>query len=102
MLVVRGVNVFPSQVEAVLLTIPELEPQYQLIVDRGRALDSLAVEVEPRPPAPTGPAITELARRVARELRDELGLAVQVRLLDPHEIPRSEGKALRVVDRRLL
>ena len=102
MLVIRGVNVFPSQIETILLKVPELEPQYQLIVDRRRALDSLAVEVEPRPPGPSGPAITELARTVAGLLRDELGLGVQVRILEPHAIPRSEGKALRVVDRRQL
>jgi phenylacetate-CoA ligase len=102
MLVIRGVNIFPSQIETVLLSIPELEPQYRLIVERERALDTLDVEVEPRPPVPSGPAITELGRVVGRKLRDELGLAVRVRIVDRHSIPRSEGKALRVVDRRHL
>ena len=102
MLIVRGINLFPSEVEAVLLRLPELEPQYRLVVDRRRALDVLEVEVEPRQPLPDGPRTAALAEQVARLLRDEMGISVMVRVLAPRTIPRSEGKALRVVDRRQL
>lgn len=98
MLVVRGINVFPSDVEAVLLGIPELSPQYRLVVDREKALDTIEVQVEPR----EGGADGELSERVATRLRNALGISVTVRIVDAHTIPRSEGKALRVVDRRKL
>jgi phenylacetate-CoA ligase len=96
MLIVRGVNLFPSEVERVLLGVPELAPHYRLILERAGRLDELTVEAEVRvePPPP------ELAARVERELADVLGVTASVRLLPPQSIPRSEGKALRVFDRR--
>jgi phenylacetate-CoA ligase len=96
MLVVRGVNVFPSEVERVLLGTPELAPHYVLVLERPGRLDELTVEVEVRESAePDG-----LAARIEAGLASELGLGAHVRLLPPQTIPRSEGKALRVVDRR--
>jgi phenylacetate-CoA ligase len=101
MLIVRGVNVFPCDVEAVLTSIPELEPHYQLIVDRRRAMDVLEVQVEARVWLPEG-TDAQLSARVAGVIRERLGLGAQVTVLPPKQLPRSEGKALRVVDRRQL
>ncbi|MDR7474699.1 MAG: phenylacetate--CoA ligase [Armatimonadota bacterium] len=99
MLVVRGVNVFPADVEAVLTSLGELAPAYQLIVDRQTTLDELEVQVEAR--EWLTPAASEgLAMRVAAAIRDQLGLRTRVTVLPPRQLPRSEGKALRVVDRR--
>ena len=96
MLVVRGVNVFPSEVERVLLSEPALAPHYQLVLDRPGRLDELTVEAEVR----KGQAAERLRTRVEHDLARELNLTCHVRLLPPRSIPRSEGKALRVVDRR--
>ncbi|MDR7483292.1 MAG: phenylacetate--CoA ligase [Armatimonadota bacterium] len=100
MLVIRGVNVFPSEVETVLGSLPDLAPQYQLVVDRARGLDVLEVQVEAR--ADTSPAhYRALAERLRQALRDALGLAAAVTVLPPRQLPRSDGKAVRVVDRRV-
>ena len=96
MLVVRGVNVFPSEVERVLLAVPELAPHYRLVLERPDRLDELTVEAEVR----AGDPGEELRARVEAELARTLGLTARVLLLGPRSIPRSEGKALRVVDRR--
>lgn len=98
MLIVRGVNLFPSDIESVLLRIPDLTPHYQIVIDRPRALDVLRVQVESRCAAPG--ESQALARRAESALRASLGLSAVVAVLPPGEIPRSEGKALRVVDRR--
>jgi len=108
MLVIKGVNVYPSEVEAALLSVPDLEPHYQLVVDRGRALARVEVHVEPTPALVTKcggtwsdghPEIEALRRYVGERLRTAIGLSVDVRLVAPHTIPRSEGKAVRVVER---
>jgi phenylacetate-CoA ligase len=98
MLIVRGVNLFPSDIESVLLRIPDLTPHYQIVIDRPRALDVLRVQVESRCALPAESAA--LARRAESALRANLGLSAVVAVLPPGEIPRSEGKALRVIDRR--
>ena len=90
MLVIRGVNVFPSEIERVLLAFEGLEPHYQLVVERTKHLDELTVQVEG--------AID--AAPVRAQLERALGLSARVEVLDPGTIPRSEGKALRVLDRR--
>jgi phenylacetate-CoA ligase len=90
MLIIRGVNVFPSEIERVLLAIPELEPHYQLVVERPGRLDELTVQVEG----------TVEAAAVHRQLHSALGLTARVEIVPPGAIPRSEGKALRVLDRR--
>ncbi len=100
MLIIRGVNVFPSEVETVLMRIPELAPRYQLIVGRQRALDVLEVQVERRADDMGEDAVRVLAERTGRALRGELGLSAVVTVLPPRRLPRSEGKAIRVVDRR--
>jgi phenylacetate-CoA ligase len=102
MIVVRGVNVFPSQIEAVLLESGEVAPHYQLIVDREHnSLDELEVRVE----APAGlwgdaERLGELERRLGDDIQSTLGITCSVQLVAPGELPRSEGKAVRVVDKR--
>ncbi|WP_287152779.1 phenylacetate--CoA ligase [Candidatus Solincola tengchongensis] len=102
MLIIRGVNVFPSQVEAVLMQIPGISPHYQLVVDRVENLDVLEVQVEVSPEVFSDEIkrLEELERRIADEVQSYLGLSVKVRLMEPRSIQRSEGKAVRVIDRR--
>ena len=105
MLVIKGVNVFPSEVEAALLSVTDVEPHYQLVVDRRTTLARVEVHVEPAPAllarcgdafVESHPAVETLRRHVGERLRVALGLAVDVRLVAPRTIPRSEGKAVRV------
>lgn len=108
MLVIKGVNVYPSEVEATLLAVDDLEPHYVLIVDRTATLARLEVHVEPAPVllARCGgfdadhPALLEVRRRAADRLRVATGLTVDLTIVAPHTIPRSEGKAVRVIDKR--
>jgi phenylacetate-CoA ligase len=97
MLIIRGVNVFPSEIERTLLAIPELAPHYQLLVERPGHLDELTVEVELRPGEPGGERLQAL---VEERLGRALGLTARVRVGEPGSVARSEGKALRVLDRR--
>jgi len=108
MLIIKGVNVFPSQLEAALLTVQELAPHYQLLVDRRGAFPTLAVHVEPAERVVQGwggfeaasAQVTALSARVAECLRAHLGLNPEIAVVAPKTIPRSEGKAVRVVERR--
>ncbi len=108
MLVIKGVNVYPSQVEAALLGLPDLAPHYQLVVDRRHGFPSLEVHVEPAerlvqrwgPFEPAHPEVAALRRRVAERLRAMLALGPEVVVDPPKTIPRSEGKAIRVVERK--
>ncbi len=104
MLIIRGVNVFPSQIESVLMEIPGVAPHYQLIVDRQGALDTLevAVEVDEATFSDEVKGLQALARRIESRIKDYLSVSVTVRLVEPRSIPRSEGKAQRVVDKRKL
>ncbi len=104
MLIIRGVNVFPSQVEAALLEIAETSPHYLLIVDRVNNLDTLEVlvEVEERFFSDEIKELESLTRKITHVLQSALGLAVKVKLVEPKTIQRSEGKAKRVIDNRKL
>ena len=97
MIIVRGVNVYPSNVEHALLSVPEAAPHYQLVVERSGAMDELTVQCEPVD-SNVDPATLRTA--VERVLHDHLGIRVRVDVLECGEVPRSEGKAVRVVDRR--
>ncbi len=107
MLVIKGVNLYPSEVEATLLAIEELLPHYQLVVDRRATLATLEVRVEPARALvercggfdAAHPLIVGLRQRVAERLRMAIGLSVQLTIVAPQTIPRSEGKAVRVVER---
>ncbi|MCL2508357.1 MAG: phenylacetate--CoA ligase [Oscillospiraceae bacterium] len=101
MLIIRGVNVFPSQVEHVILTLG-LEPNYQIVVDRAKNLDVMTVCVE-MSDAVFSDAVREVERRekeIASAMQSVLGVSAKVRLVEPRSLPRSEGKAVRVVDNR--
>ncbi len=102
MLIIRGVNVFPQQVEEVLLRVEGVEPHYRLIVDREHSMDSLEVEVEMAESLFSDEVrvVLALERRVEHELRVTLGIQTTVTLVNPKTIERSEGKAKRIVDRR--
>jgi phenylacetate-CoA ligase len=97
MLIIRGVNLYPSEVEHTLLHVDGVAPHYQLVVERPDALDEPTVHCEP---LDAGVDRDDLRSRVAHALRERTGISVAVELLAPGEVPRSEGKAVRVVDRR--
>jgi phenylacetate-CoA ligase len=102
MLIIRGVNVFPSQVEMVLMQVPGLSPHYQLVVDRIDNLDVLEVQVEVSPEIFSDEIrqLEEMEKKIRDEVQSYLGVGVKVRLMEPRSIQRSEGKAVRVVDKR--
>jgi phenylacetate-CoA ligase len=97
MLIIRGVNLYPMEIERVLLTMGDVAPYYQLIVERPGTMDELIVQCEP---AGDGADAVRLAARVEQALRETMGLTMTVQVVPAGEIPRSEGKAVRVVDRR--
>jgi phenylacetate-CoA ligase len=102
MIVVRGVNVFPSQVESVLTEIEGVEPHFQIVVDRERALDKMEVLVEVSekifPDAMR--KLVEFERKIEEKLQAVLGVKAEVKLVEPKTFARTAGKAKRVVDRR--
>ena len=102
MLIVRGVNVFPSQIEEVLLAVEGTLPQYQIILTRSGALDELEVRVEVTETLLSDEMrrMQETTRRIEGELETVLGLRSKVTLVEPGSLPRSPGKARRVLDRR--
>ncbi len=104
MLIIRGVNVFPSQIEAVLLNIKGIEPHYQLIVDRVETLDTLEVQVEISEAllaeSDEVKALQNIQRRIVKDMKDYLGITAQVKLVEPKSLQRFEGKASRVIDKR--
>lgn len=102
MLIIRGVNVFPSQVESVLLEIGETEPHYLLIVDRHGHLDTLEiwVEVSQQMFSDRVRGLEELGSLIRQEIDNVLGISAEIKLVEPKTIERSEGKAKRVIDRR--
>ena len=104
MLIIRGVNVFPSQIEAVLVGIEGIEPHYMLIVDRQGTLDTLTVQVEVSEHLFSDEikVLQALSRRVEKEIKDMLGVTCSAKLVEPKTIQRSEGKAKRVIDNRKL
>ena len=102
MLIIRGVNVFPSQIESVLMTIKGVEPHYLLIVDRQANLDTLEVHVEVNESVFSDEVkdLQTLGRSIEKEIKDLLGVNAGVKLVEPKTIQRSEGKAQRVIDKR--
>ena len=99
MMIVRGVNVFPSQVEELLLRVPGLSPHYQLELTRPARLDELTVRVEAREARPLAER-SRLAEQLCRLVKEGIGVTVACEVLEPGDVQRSEGKAQRVVDRR--
>jgi phenylacetate-CoA ligase len=97
MLIIRGVNLYPSEVERILLGVGDVAPHYQLVVERPAAMDELTVLCEP---AHAGIDTAALSGRIQRALHAETGLTIAVQVLAVGAVPRSEGKAVRVIDRR--
>ena len=104
MLIIRGVNVFPSQVEAALLEMGETSPYYLLIVDRVNNLDTLEVQIEVDEKffSDKISELENLTRKITNVIQQAIGLAVKVKLVEPRTIERSMGKAVRVIDKRKL
>lgn len=104
MLIIRGVNVFPSQVESVILELEEFEPHYLLIVDRVNNTDTFEVQVEVREQyfSDEMSKMIALKKKIAHRLQTVLGIAPDVKLVEPRSIERSQGKAKRVIDHRKL
>ena len=102
MLIIRGVNVFPSQIESVLFNIKGVEPHYQLLVDREGTLDTLQVlvEVDEQTFSDEVRKLQELSGLIQKQIKDLLGVTCKVRLVEPKTLARSEGKAQRVIDNR--
>jgi len=99
MIILRGVNVFPTQLEELVVRTAGLSPHFQVILEREGRLDTLTVRVEARsdcPPERRDPA----AEALAREVKDRVGVTIAVEVVDPDTVERSVGKLQRVVDRR--
>ncbi|MGI6199792.1 MAG: phenylacetate--CoA ligase family protein [Christensenellales bacterium] len=103
MLIIRGVNVFPSQVESALLSLG-MEPHYQIIVERINNLDQMEIQVEMSESMFSDQVrvIEQMTQRIHKEIEAVLGISCRLTLMEPHTIPRSEGKAKRVIDKRKL
>jgi len=101
MLIIRGVNVYPSQVESVLVGFPGIAPHYQIVLTREKALDAMTVEVEIAPDAPRDDAaLAKKAAEVTHHIKSLIGVTCKVSVKAPGEVPRSQGKAVRVKDQR--
>jgi phenylacetate-CoA ligase len=102
MLIIRGVNVFPSQIESVLMEVEGTEPHYQIIVDRKGSMDDIEVMVEVNEKIFSDElkVLNGLSKNIADKFRSSLGITAKITLVEPQAIPRSEGKAVRVVDKR--
>ena len=101
MMIIRGVNVYPSQVEAVLVGLPGVAPHYQIVLTREGSLDSMTLEVEVAPGASSYDAArAKIASDVARHIKSRIGVTCDVVVKATGDVPRSQGKAVRVRDLR--
>ena len=103
MLIIRGVNVFPSQIESVLLTVGDASPHYQIKVDRVNNLDTMTVEIEVSDAlfSDRVKGLETLQHEIKQKIESLLGVTCGVKLVEPKSIARSEGKAKRVIDNRV-
>lgn len=104
MLIIKGVNVFPSQIESVLLKMSNVTPNYQIIVDRVNNKDTFEIQVELSNDmlSDTIKSVEELEKKIGAEIHSILGISAKIKLVEPKTITRSEGKAVRVIDKRKL
>jgi phenylacetate-CoA ligase len=103
MLIIGGVNFFPSQLESVLLDFEEIEPHYLIRLTKKARLDRVAAEVETGPEFwanATEDSISDLAQKIRKKVKDVIGFKMDIKVVEPSTIPRSEGKAKRVIDER--
>ena len=101
MLIIRGVNVFPSQVEHVILSLG-MEPNYQIVVDRINNLDVMTVKIEMSDSlfSDSVRQVEDQENRIKAAMQATLGVSAKIQLVEPRSLPRSEGKAVRVIDNR--
>ena len=99
MLIIRGVNVFPTQIEEQVLRQPGLSPHYQLHISRSERMDILTINVE-RNRDTTGSDIATMTRNLQQAIKDYVGVTTEICIHEPGVVPRSEGKAVRVIDER--
>ena len=104
MLIIRGVNVFPSQVEAALVEVKEVSPHYMMIVDRVNNLDTLEIQLELNPEYYTDEirGIEAMTKKIGHVITQALGLSAKIKIVEPQSLTRSEGKAVHVIDKRKL
>ncbi|HDP80000.1 MAG TPA: phenylacetate--CoA ligase [Spirochaetes bacterium] len=104
MLIIRGVNVFPTQIESVIMEVKGTEPHYQIILDRKGALDDIEImiEVTEKIFSDEIKVLNELSNRIRQRMQSVLGISAKITLVEPRSIARSEGKAVRVIDKRKL
>lgn len=104
MMIIKGVNVFPSQIESVLLKMSNATPNYQIVVDRVNNVDTFEIRIELSDDmfSDTIKSIEELERKIGSDIHSILGIKAKISLVEPKSIPRSEGKAVRVIDKRKL
>ena len=104
MLIIRGVNVFPSQVEAALVDVKEVSPHYMMIVDRVNNLDTLEIQLEVKPEyfADEIKGIEKLTQKISHVISQALGINAKIKIVEPKTLVRSEGKAVHVIDKRKL
>ena len=104
MLIIRGVNVFPSQIEEVIMGVEGVEPHYQIVVEREGSLDKIEVQVEVSEEifSDEVKSLEKLSKKLQLEIKDLLGISCTIKLVEPKTIQRSEGKAKRVIDNRKL
>ncbi len=104
MLIIRGVNIFPTQIESILLEIPEAKPHYMLVVDRQGSLDTLEVQVEIDDTYFSDELVElgKINKKIKHKIESTLGISVILKLMESKTIARSEGKAKRVIDKRML
>jgi phenylacetate-CoA ligase len=102
MVIVSGVNVFPSQIESLLLEVPEVEPQYVIVLKKKGYLDTMTIDVESTPDVYEAgkDKIAEIEKKIAGKIKGMVGINAGVRIVPPKTITRSEGKARRVFDQR--
>ena len=102
MLIIHGVNLFPSQVETALLSVPEVEPHYQIIITPTDTLDILEIKIEIKAEAFSDNVriVEELRKRVFNAVKNITGLSAKITIAEPGSLPRSEGKIRRVIDNR--
>ena len=103
MLIVGGVNFFPSQVESIMLGFEEVEPHYVIRLTKKGRLDRVSVDVETKPyfwTDATKETMAELAGKMERKAKNSIGFSLEVNIVEPMSIPRSQGKAIRIIDDR--
>ena len=102
MLIIRGVNVFPSQIEAALSEVKEISPHYMLIVDRVNNLDTMEIQLEVNSDYITDEirGYEALTKKIGHVINQALGLNAKIRIVEPQTLKRSEGKAVHVIDNR--